>query len=216
LKKCPDHGIDELAQMQHFTDGLNAQTRMLLDASTSGSLQMKDETKAKEIIEKMAHNEYKTLYERSSKKKAGLLELDTQTTLLASSKFMNAQMATLVKHLSTPPTNKAQANQMQGLRCDFCHHAHENRECMPKGSEEANYLANYRNTNSYNQGWGGDQNQQQNPPQQIHASPLEDTLTQFMKMTQSNFEIMRLNQDAFNENHKVSIKNLKVEPSSTQ
>jgi hypothetical protein len=33
LKKCPDHGIDELSQMQHFTNGLNAQTRMLLDAS---------------------------------------------------------------------------------------------------------------------------------------------------------------------------------------
>ncbi|MCI33235.1 hypothetical protein A2U01_0054452, partial [Trifolium medium] len=33
LKRCPNHGIDELAQMQHFTQGLRAQTRMLLDAS---------------------------------------------------------------------------------------------------------------------------------------------------------------------------------------
>ncbi|MCI27740.1 hypothetical protein A2U01_0048940, partial [Trifolium medium] len=33
LKRCPNHGIDDLAQMQHFTQGLRAQTHMLLDAS---------------------------------------------------------------------------------------------------------------------------------------------------------------------------------------
>ncbi|KAK2369704.1 hypothetical protein QL285_082820 [Trifolium repens] len=67
---------------------------------------------------------------------------------------------------------------------------------MPKGSEEAKYLENYRKSNSYNQGWGGDHNQQQHLPQQSHASALEDTLTQFMKMTQINFETMRINQEA--------------------
>jgi hypothetical protein len=84
--------------MQHFTNDFNAQTRMLLDASTAGSLQMKNETEAKDIIERMAQNECKALYDRSSKKKAGLLDLDTQTALLASSKLTNTQMATLLKH----------------------------------------------------------------------------------------------------------------------
>jgi hypothetical protein len=103
-------------------------------------------------------------------------------------------MTTLLKHLTTTPS--PQVNQVQGLMCDFCHQAHENGECMPKGSEQAKYLENYRKSNSYNQGLGGGHNQQQHLPQQSHASPLEDTLTQFMKMTQSNFETMRIHQEA--------------------
>ncbi|KAK2359227.1 hypothetical protein QL285_084620 [Trifolium repens] len=209
LKKCPDHGIDELSQMQHFTNGLNAQTRMLLDASAGGSLQRKYVTEAKDIIDDMAQNEYKAFYDRNSKKKGGLLELDTQTALLASTKLMNTQMSTLLKHLTSTPST--QVNQVQGLRCDFCHQAHENGECMPKGSEEAKYMANFRRSNPSNQGWGENQNQSPNIPQQGRASPLEDTLTQFIKMTQSNFETMRINQETSNENHKASIKNLEVQ-----
>jgi hypothetical protein len=82
---------------------------------------------------------------------------------------------------------------------------------MPKGSEEAKYMANFRRSNPYNQGWGENQNQSPNLPQQSRASPLEDTLTQFIKMTQSNFETMRINQETSNENHKASIKNLEVQ-----
>jgi hypothetical protein len=197
--------------MQHFTNGLNAQTRMLLDASSGGSLKNKNEIEVRDLIEVMAHNEYKAQGDRGSKKKAGLLDLETQTALLASSKLMNTQMATLLKHLTTFPTPMAQANQVQGPRCDFCHQAHENEECMPKGSEEAKYLANFRRSNSYNQGWGGDQNQSPNLPQQNRVSPLEDTLTQFIKLTQCNFEAMRVNQEASNENHKASIRNLEVQ-----
>ncbi|GAU44556.1 hypothetical protein TSUD_400200 [Trifolium subterraneum] len=59
LKKCPDHGIDELQQMQYFTQGLRPQTRMLLDASAGGSLKNKDEVEAKELVETMAQNEYR-------------------------------------------------------------------------------------------------------------------------------------------------------------
>jgi hypothetical protein len=122
---------------------------------------------------------------------------------------MNTQLSTLLKHFTSTPST--QVNQVQGLRCDFFDQAHENGECMPKGSEEAKYMANFRKTNPYNQGWGGDQHQQQHLPQQSHASPLEDTLTQFIKMTQINFETMRINQEASNENHKASIKNLEVQ-----
>ncbi|KAK2369518.1 hypothetical protein QL285_082647 [Trifolium repens] len=124
-------------------------------------------------------------------------------------------METLLQHFtkvsSAQHNSNAQANQVQGLRCDFCKQAHENGECMPKGSEEAKYMANFRKSNPYNQGWGENQNQSPNLPQQSRASPLEDTLTQFIKMTQSNFETLRINQETSNENHKASIKNLEVQ-----
>ncbi|KAK2361486.1 hypothetical protein QL285_086628 [Trifolium repens] len=215
LKKCPKHGIDTHAQMQHFTQGLRAQTRMLLDASAGGSLKNKNEQEAMELIESMAKNEYRANNDRGAKKKSGMLQLEENSALLAESKLMNTKMETLLQHFtkasSAQHNSNAQASQAQGLRCDFCKQAHENGECMPKGSEEAKYMANFRKSNPYNQGWGENQNQSPNLPQQSRASPLEDTLTQFIKMTQSNFETMRINQETSNENHKASIKNLEVQ-----
>ncbi|KAK2354220.1 hypothetical protein QL285_091766 [Trifolium repens] len=215
LKKCPKHGIDTHAQMQHFTQGLRAQTRMLLDASAGGSLKNKNEQEAMELIESMAQNEYRANNDRGAKKKPGMLELEANSAMLAEQKLMNNKMEALVQHFtkasSAQHQSKAQVSQAQGLRCDFCKQAHENGECMPKGSEEAKYMANFRRSNPYNQGWGENQNQSPNPPQQSRASPLEDTLTQFIKMTQSNFETMRINQETSNENHKASIKNLEVQ-----
>ncbi|GAU48674.1 hypothetical protein TSUD_324710 [Trifolium subterraneum] len=92
LKKCPDHGIDDLQQMQYFTQGLRPQTRMLLDASTSGSLKNKDEVEAKELIETMTNNEYRAQNDRGAKKKAGILELDTNSVILAQMKLVTSQM----------------------------------------------------------------------------------------------------------------------------
>ncbi|GAU51203.1 hypothetical protein TSUD_139230 [Trifolium subterraneum] len=60
-------------------------TRMLLDASAGGSLKNKDESEARELVEAMAQNEYRVQNDRGAKKKAGMLELDTQTAILAQS-----------------------------------------------------------------------------------------------------------------------------------
>jgi hypothetical protein len=139
LKKCPKHGIDTHAQMQHFTQGLRAQTRMLLDASAGGSLKRKDEREAMELIESMAQNEYRANNDRGAKKKAGMLELEANTALLAESKLMNTKMETLLQHFTNASSAqhqaKAQVNQVQGQRCDFCRGEHENGACMPEGSE---------------------------------------------------------------------------------
>ncbi|GAU38529.1 hypothetical protein TSUD_148110 [Trifolium subterraneum] len=83
LKKCTDHGIEELQQMQYFTQGLRTQTRMLLDASAGGSLKNEDEVEAKELVETMAQNEYRAQNDRGAKKKAGILELDTNNAIFA-------------------------------------------------------------------------------------------------------------------------------------
>ncbi|KAK2453440.1 hypothetical protein QL285_001129 [Trifolium repens] len=158
LKKCPKHGIDTHAQMQHFTQGLRAQTRMLLDASAGGSLKNKNEQEAIELIESMAQNEYRANNDRGAKKKPGMLELEANSAMLAEQKLMNNKMEALVQHFtkasSAQHQSKAQVSQAQGLRCDFCKQVHENGECMPKGSEEAKYMANFRRSNPYNQGWG--------------------------------------------------------------
>ncbi|CAJ2661759.1 unnamed protein product [Trifolium pratense] len=207
LKKCPKHGLDNHAQMQHFTQGLRAQTRMFLDASAGGSLKNKDESEARELVESMAQNEYRVQNDRGAKKKSGMLELDTQTALLAQSTSMNTQMAAMLKHFTNSSNSQMQVMAAQDLKCDFCGQGHANGECFPEGSEEAKYLANFKRSNpnhnpysnTYNPGWrdhpnfgwGGSQNsnqsQQQTPlqnNQQRKPSPMEETLMQFMKITQ--------------------------------
>ncbi|MCI68839.1 hypothetical protein A2U01_0090100, partial [Trifolium medium] len=48
----------------------------------------------------MAQNEYRVQNDRGAKKKPGMLELDTQTDLLAQSTLMNSQMAAMLKHFN--------------------------------------------------------------------------------------------------------------------
>ncbi|GAU28118.1 hypothetical protein TSUD_295550 [Trifolium subterraneum] len=194
--------LERRMKMQHFTQGLRAQTRMLLDASAGGSLKNKDESEARELVEAMAQNEYRVQNDRGAKKKAGMLELDTQTALLAQSHLMNTQMAAMLKHFTTTPAPQMQANAVQDVKCAFCGKGHANGECFPAGSEQAMYLSNFKKSsttnntysNTYNPGWrdhpnfgwGGNQNQsQQQAPSQNsqprQQSPLEDALAQFIK-----------------------------------
>ncbi|GAU51890.1 hypothetical protein TSUD_416750, partial [Trifolium subterraneum] len=157
------------------------------------------------------------LNDRGPKKKPGMLELDTGTALLAGQSKMSNNIESLLKFFTNQSASQAQVNAAQGVICDFCHQNHANGECFPAGSEEANYLANFRKSNpnnnpfsnTYNKGWrdhpnfgwGGNtsQSQQQTPPpqnsQQKNSSPLEDTLNQFIKFTQGGFEAMKISQD---------------------
>jgi hypothetical protein len=183
LKKCPNHGLDNHTQMQHFTQGLRPQTRMLLDASADGSITNKVEREARALIEAMSQNEYIVQHDRGAKKKSGMLYLDTGTTLLAQQTKMSNNIESLLKAFisQTTLTPPAPVNAAQGLQCDFCGQGHANGECFPAGSEQAKYLANYRRNpnndpfsatynpgwrNHPNFGWGSNQNQsQQQAPQ---------------------------------------------------
>jgi hypothetical protein len=199
---------------------------MLLDASAGGSLKNKDEGEARELIESMAQNEYRVQNDRGPKKKPGMLELDTGNAILAQQTKMSNTMESLLKVLTTTPNPQVQAKAVQGETCDFCGQGHANGECFPAGSEEANYLANFKRSNSnynphsntYNPGWrdhpnfgwGGNKNQnatqsnQQAPPpsnnQQKATSSLEDTLSQFIKFTQGSFESVKISQDQMKAN----------------
>ncbi|CAJ2642402.1 unnamed protein product [Trifolium pratense] len=188
---------------------------MILDASAGGSLKNRDETEARELVESMAQNEYRATNDRGAKKKGGVLELDTQTALLAQQKLMTSQMEAMMKLLSNPQVQTSPIGKIDNVRCDFCLQDHPNGGCFPEGSEEARYLANFRkpyNNNNNGSGWGnglqgqGTPQQQQRPP-----SRMEETLNQFMLMTQSNFEAMKSSQATSNKNHEASIKNLEVQ-----
>lgn len=42
LGECPNHNMENIEQMQHFTRGLNVKTQILLDASTRGTIKNKN------------------------------------------------------------------------------------------------------------------------------------------------------------------------------
>ncbi|MCI21221.1 hypothetical protein A2U01_0042387, partial [Trifolium medium] len=150
-------------------------------------------------------------------------------------------MAAMLKHFTNSSNSQMQVMTAQDLKYDFCGQGHANDECFPEGSEEAKYLANFKKinpninpySNTYNPswrdhpnfGWGGNQNSNQSQQQASSQnsqprkpSHLEDTLTQFIKVTQGNFEAMKIrqdqmkdNQDIANKNHEASIKNLETQ-----
>ncbi|XP_045831666.1 uncharacterized protein LOC123923068 [Trifolium pratense] len=211
LKRCPNHGFDSHNQMQMFTQGLRPQTRMILDASAGGSLKNRDEGEVRELVESMSQNEYRAQNDRGAKKKGDILELDTQAALLAQQKLMTSQMEAMMKLISNSKVQTPPVGKIESERCDFCLQDHPNGGCFPEGSEEARYLANFRKSYpNNNSGWG---NQSQGPSQAQQKPPsrLEETLSNFAQMTQSNFEAMKASQEISNKNHEASIKNLEVQ-----
>ncbi|XP_062093867.1 uncharacterized protein LOC133799894 [Humulus lupulus] len=71
LRKFPHHGIPHCIQMETFYNGLNAHTRMVVDASANGALLAK------------SYNEWPTSKFSTSRKVAGIHDVDAITSLVA-------------------------------------------------------------------------------------------------------------------------------------
>ncbi|KAK2410681.1 hypothetical protein QL285_046032 [Trifolium repens] len=219
LRKCPNHCLDNMEQMQIFIRGLRMQSRMLIDASAGGTIKNKNEDEVRQLVENMCLNEYRSKSERDPKKK-GMIEVSTHTTLLAQIELLNKQLA--AKSIS-----EANVSQVQDVRCDFCQGPHANGMCSAEAnSEEANYASGYQKNNpfssTYNPGWkdhpnlswGNQGNSSQGNSQTSQPrkpTPLEETLNKFMQMTQTNFEGMKASQELAQKNNEASIKNLETQ-----
>ncbi|XP_062094553.1 uncharacterized protein LOC133800570 [Humulus lupulus] len=79
LRKCPHHGIPHCIQMETFYNGLNASTRMVLDASTNGVILSKSCNEPYEILEQIANNNYQWSSARApiGRKVVGMHEVDS-------------------------------------------------------------------------------------------------------------------------------------------
>jgi len=144
--------------MQIFTNGMNVQSRMLLDASAGGSIRVKADLKVQNLIEIMAQNEYCVEIEQG---KIGVLGVNENSIILASQTLMSKQMESLseqVQAISIRQIQVQQIQQAQVLRCKFCGEGHYNGGCVPEGvCEEASYMRKYQKenhySNTYNMGW---------------------------------------------------------------
>ncbi|XP_073223447.1 uncharacterized protein [Cicer arietinum] len=92
LVGCPNHAYEDTAQMQIFCNGLRPNTRTMLDATTGGSLNYKTALEARKIIEIMASNEKRMLYDRGGGSTSGILELNVMDVGLAQEKVLSKKI----------------------------------------------------------------------------------------------------------------------------
>jgi hypothetical protein len=227
LKRCPPHGFDLLEQMQIFTNGMNVQTRMLLDASAGGSIREKTDLEVQTLIEIMAQNECCVEIEQSE---IGVLGVNENSIILASQALMSKQIEALSKQVQDISIRQVQQTQQaQVLRCEFCGEGHANGECVPEGvSEEAIDMRIYQEenpySNTYNMGWTQNidlkysNNNTLNPitypsQQQPQTKPtaLEEALTSFIKLTQTNFQEIKSYQERVQRDNEAYFKNLETQ-----
>jgi len=50
LRKCPNHGFEDISQLNIFLSGVRSETKMLLDAATGGTMMALYVEQAKRII----------------------------------------------------------------------------------------------------------------------------------------------------------------------
>ncbi|KAG9458115.1 hypothetical protein H6P81_002623 [Aristolochia fimbriata] len=83
LKICPNYKIELWSKIEIFYNGLNINTRSMVDAASGGSISKKTPEEVHELIEEMTSNMYQYPIERSGKKAAGIYKLDSSTTTQA-------------------------------------------------------------------------------------------------------------------------------------
>ncbi|KAL4309286.1 hypothetical protein GQ457_01G023360 [Hibiscus cannabinus] len=184
LRKCTNHGFQDWTQVVMFYNGVNAPTRMMLDASANGTLLDKSPEEAFEILDRIANNDYQFPTSRlgSGRRTSGKLELDANDAVSA----QLSAITNLLKNLQKP----SDVRDAKALSCNHCEGNHHATDC-PVMHEQASYLGNYnRNSNNpysnnYDPGWrqhpnfswnnqgnnGQDQIDEQDPPRQDPPTP---------------------------------------------
>ncbi|XP_062102932.1 uncharacterized protein LOC133813918 [Humulus lupulus] len=146
LRKCPHHGIPHCIQMETFYNGLNAHTRMVVDASANGALLAK------------SYNEWPTSRLSTGRKVAGIHDVDAITSLAAQVSSTSNMLKTMNMGMnqSMGQPMGTRMGQMESISCVYCCEGHTFHNC-PSNPSAVCYMGNQnRNgpySNSYNPSW---------------------------------------------------------------
>ena len=84
LRKCLHHGIPEWWQVQIFYNGLNYQTKQMINAAAGGSLKHKNPEESLLLFEDIAEDDYESSRARNRERRTlGVMEMDVASTILA-------------------------------------------------------------------------------------------------------------------------------------
>jgi len=64
LKRCPNHGFEDITQLSNFHNGLRPNTKMILNSSIKGTLMVMDSEQATRIIDVLALIDYQVQHDR--------------------------------------------------------------------------------------------------------------------------------------------------------
>ncbi|XP_020224161.1 uncharacterized protein LOC109806192 [Cajanus cajan] len=148
LRKCPNHGFEDIAQINFFVNGIKPEVKMLLDAAAGGTMMSISPEEATQIIESLASSDHQAEHGRHQSHKRGVLDLSTSDAIRAQNKLLSQQIKTLTKQMAKIPqqlhaiaSSPAQSN--SSLKCDFCGGDHPNGHCFENSNEEeVNYVGN--------------------------------------------------------------------------
>ncbi|KAK8619717.1 hypothetical protein V6N13_135998 [Hibiscus sabdariffa] len=136
LRKCNNHGFQEWTQVVMFYNGVNAPTRMMLDASANGTLLDKSPEEAFDILDRIAKNDYQFLASRlgPGRRTPGKLDLDANDSLAA----QLSAITNMLKNLQRP----TEVQDARAVNCVHCEGNHNANNC-PTMHESASYVGNY-------------------------------------------------------------------------
>jgi len=77
LRKCPNHGFEDIAQLSIFLTGLRSDTKMLLNAAADDIMMALDVEQAARIIDAVASTDYQAPHDRQ-----GIQKLLAQNKIL--------------------------------------------------------------------------------------------------------------------------------------
>ncbi|KAK2356585.1 hypothetical protein QL285_093914 [Trifolium repens] len=92
MRRCPNHNISAIEQMQLFTAGMKMQHHMILDASAGGSIKFKTYAETKDLVEQMCQNEYNISHDRNEKT-PGILKVDQEIAYKVEIELLKRQLA---------------------------------------------------------------------------------------------------------------------------
>jgi len=80
--KCPNHGFEDIAQLNIFHNGLSFDTKMFLDVAACGTIMVVDVEQATNIIDALSSTHYQAYNDVQIKQKKGMLNLNTSYMIL--------------------------------------------------------------------------------------------------------------------------------------
>ncbi|XP_022897631.1 uncharacterized protein LOC111411323 [Olea europaea var. sylvestris] len=222
LRRCPQHGFQKWVQIEIFYNGLNGQTRTMVDAAARGILMAKTAEDAYALLDDIATNSYQWLSKRSGVKKVvGLHEVDPITVLAAQVASLTNQIVTLTTQgnqqkvdLVMSTSSSHQETEVANEQAQYVNSKNYNQ----RGSYQANHyhpgLRNHENLS-----YGNNRNTLQPPPEfntqnSDGKPPLEVILGTFISERRSRFnkdELRLDNIETHVSNMGATMKNLEVQ-----
>ncbi|KAL4278505.1 hypothetical protein GQ457_03G013430 [Hibiscus cannabinus] len=181
LRKCTYHDFQDWTQVVMFYNGVNAPTRMMLDASANDTLLDKSLEEAFDILDQIANNDYQFPTARlgAGRRAPGKLDLDASDSVSAQLSVITNMLKNLQKS-----TDVRDDKALSYVHCERNHHAND----YPTMHESASYVGNYNKnannpySNTYNPCWrqhpifswgnqGGSNKSNANRQQNMNAPP---------------------------------------------